>query len=71
MFDFCKGFVYTGFIFHKGLRDLPYCKLNVMFRCKCRLTPCFNLKIHFGKKVLSEIIYCDKCSKFKFTYYGK
>ena len=35
-------------------RDLPYCKLKVIFRSKVDLTPWFNLKIHLRKKFALE-----------------
>ena len=35
-------------------RDLPYCKLKVIFKSKYRLTHCFDLKIHLRKKFSLE-----------------
>ena len=36
-------------------KDLPYCKLKVIFRCKSRLlTHCFDLNIHLRKKSTLE-----------------
>ena len=42
-------------------RDLPYCKLKIIFRSKCPLE----------KKTRSGIIYRYTCSNCKVTYYGK
>ena len=35
-------------------RDLPYCKLKVIFRSCVDLTHCFTLKIHLRKKLALE-----------------
>ena len=52
-------------------RDLPYCKLKVMFRSKCRLKTPFQSKNPFEEKIYSGIIYRYMCSKCKVTYNGK
>ena len=52
-------------------RDLPYCKLKVMFRSKCRLKTLFQFKNPFEEKICSGIIYHYMCSKCKVTYNGK
>ena len=52
-------------------RDLPYCKLKIIFRSKCRLNTLFRFKDPLEKKIRSGIIYCYTCSNGKATYYGK
>ena len=52
-------------------RDLPYCKLKIIFRSKCRLNKLFQFKDPLEKKIRSGIIYRYTCSKCKVTYYGK
>ena len=52
-------------------RDLPYCKLKIIFRSKFRLKTLFRFKDPLEKKIRSGIIYCYTCSNCKVTYYGK
>ena len=52
-------------------RDLPYCKLKVLFRSKCRLNTLFQFKDPLEKKNCSGIIYLCTCSNCKVTYFGK
>ena len=52
-------------------RDLPYCKLKVLFRSKCRLNTLFQFKDPLEKKNCSGIIYRCTCSSCKVTYFGK
>ena len=52
-------------------RDLPYCKLKIIFRSKCRLNTLFQFKDPLEKKIRSGIIYRYTCSNCKVTYYGK
>ena len=52
-------------------RDLPYCKLKIIFRSKCRLNTLFRSKDPLEKKIRSGIIYRYTCSNCKVTYYGK
>ena len=52
-------------------RDLPYCKLKMIFRSKCRLNTLFRFKDPLEKKTRSEIIYRYTCSNCKVTFYGK
>ena len=52
-------------------RDLPYCKLKIIFRCKCRLNRFLQFKDPLDKNIRSEITYCYTCSNCKVTYYGK
>ena len=49
-------------------RDLPYCKLKIIFRSKCRLNTLFRFKDPLEKKICSWIIYCYTCSNCKVTY---
>ena len=51
-------------------RDLPYCKLKIIFRSKCRLNTLFQFKDPLEKKIRSGIIYRYTCSNCKVTYYG-
>ena len=50
-------------------RNLPYCKLKVIFRSKCRLNTLFHFKDSFEKKI--QIIYRSTCSNCNVTYYGE
>ena len=52
-------------------RDLPYCKLEVIFRFKCRLNTLFQFEDSLEKKIRSGLIYRYTCSNCKVTYYGK
>ena len=52
-------------------RDLPNCKLKIIFRSKCRLNTLFQFKDLLKKKIHSGIIYRYTCSNCKVTYYGK
>ena len=52
-------------------RNLPFCKLKIIFRCKCRLNTLFRFKDSLEKKIRSGIIYHYTCSNCKLTYYGK
>ena len=52
-------------------RNLPFCKLKIIFRSKCRLfKDYFILKIHLIK-IHSGIIYRYRCSNCNVTYYRK
>ena len=52
-------------------RDLPHCKLKIIFRCKCRLNTLFRFKDPLQKKIRSRTIDRYTCSNCKVTYYGK
>ena len=52
-------------------RDLPYCKLKVIFSSKCRLKTLFRFKDPLEKIIRSGIIYRYTCSNRKVTYNGK
>ena len=52
-------------------RDLPYCKLKIIFRSKCRLNTLFRYKDPLKKKFRSGMIYRYTCSNFKVTFHGK
>ena len=52
-------------------RDLPYCKLKIIFRSRYRLHTLFRFKDPLEKKIRSGIIHCYTCSNCKVTYYGK
>ena len=52
-------------------RNLPFCKLKVIFRSKCRLNTLFRFKDSLEKKFRSVIIYRYTCSNCNVTYYGK
>ena len=51
--------------------NLPFCKLKIIFRSKCRLNTLFRFKDSLEKKICSGIIYRYTCSNCKVTYYGK
>ena len=52
-------------------RDLPYCKLKVIFGSKCKLNTLFRFKDSLEKKNRPGLIYRYTCSNCKVTYYGK
>ena len=52
-------------------RNLPFCKLKIIFRSKCRLNTLFHFKDSLEKEIHSGIIYRYTCSNCKVTYYGK
>ena len=52
-------------------RNLPFCKLKLIFRSKCRLNTLFRFKDPLGKKIHCRIIYGYTCSNCKVTYYRK
>ena len=52
-------------------RDLPYCKLKIIFRSKCRLNTLCWFKDPLEKKIQSGIIYRYTCSNCEVTFYGK
>ena len=52
-------------------RNLPFCKLKIIFRSKCRLNTLFCFKDSLEKKIRSGIIYRYTCSNYKVTYYRK
>ena len=52
-------------------RGLPYCKLKIIFRSKCRLKTLFRFKDPLQKKIRSRTIDRYTCSNCKVTYYGK
>ena len=52
-------------------RNLPFCKLKIIFRSKCRLNTLLRFKDSLEKKIRSGIIYRCTCSNCKVTYYGK
>ena len=52
-------------------RILPYCKLEVIFRSKCRFNNLFRFKDSLEKKICARIIYWYTCSDSNITYYGK
>ena len=52
-------------------RDLPYCKLKVIFKSKFRLNTLFRFKDSLEKKIPYGIIYRYTCSNCKVTYYRK
>ena len=52
-------------------KNLPFCKLKIIFRPKCRLNTLFRFQDAFEKKIRSGIIYRYTYCNCKFTYYGK
>ena len=50
-------------------RNLPYYKLKIIFRSKCRLNTLSRFKDPLEKKIRSGIIYRYTCSNCKVTYY--
>ena len=52
-------------------RNLPFCKLKIIFRSKCRLNTLFHFKDSLEKKIRSGIIYRYRCCNCNVTYYGK
>ena len=52
-------------------RALPYCKLKIIFRSKCKLNTLFRFKDPLEKKIRSGIIYCYMCSNLRLLIMGK
>ena len=52
-------------------KNLPFCKLKIIFRSKCRLNTLFCFKDSLEEKIRSGIIYRYTCSNCKVTYYEK
>ena len=52
-------------------KNIPFCKLNVVFKSTCRLCNLFRFKDSLEKKILPGIVYRYTCSNCKVTYYGK
>ena len=52
-------------------RNLPYCKLKVIFKFKCRLNTMFRFKDSLEKNIRCGIIYRYTCSNCMVTIYGK
>ena len=52
-------------------KDLPYCKLIIVFRSKCRLNTLIWFKTPLEKKNCSGITYRYTSSNCSVTYYGK
>ena len=52
-------------------RNLPFCKLKMIFRSKCRLNTLFHFKDSVEKKIPPEIICRYRCSNCNVFYYGK
>ena len=52
-------------------RNLPFCKLKIIFRSKCRLNTLFHFKDLLEKKIRPGIIYRYRCSNCNVTHYGK
>ena len=50
-------------------RNLPYCKLKVIFRSKCRLNTLFRFKDSLEKRIRFGVVYRCTCSDCKVTYY--
>ena len=51
-------------------RNLPFCKLKIFFRSKCRLDILFHFKDSLEKKIRSGMIYRYRCSNCNVTYNG-
>ena len=51
--------------------DLPYCKLKIIFRSKCRLDTLFRFTDPLEKKIHSGITFRYTCSNCMVTYYEK
>ena len=51
--------------------DLPYCKLKIIYRSKCRLDTLFRFTAPLEKKVRSGITFRYTCSNCMATYYEK
>ena len=52
-------------------RDLPYCKLKIIFRSKCRLDTLFRFTDPLEKKIRSGITFRYTCCNCMVTYYEK
>ena len=52
-------------------KNLPFCKLIILFGSTCRLNTLFHFKDSLEKKIHSGIIYHYRCSNCNVTYYRK
>ena len=52
-------------------RDLPYCKMKIIFRSKCKLNTLLRFRDPLEREIRYEIIYRYTCSTCKITYYVK
>ena len=52
-------------------KNIPFCKLNIVFRSTCRLDNLRRFKDSLKKKILSGIVCRYTCSNCKVTYYEK
>ena len=52
-------------------QNLPFRKLKIIFRSKCRLDTLFRFKDSLERKICSGIIYHYTCSNCEVTYYRK
>ena len=52
-------------------KNIPFCKLNAVFRSTGRLGNLFRFKNSLGKKICSGIVYRCMFSNYKVTYFGK
>ena len=52
-------------------KNIPFCKLNIVFRSTCRLDNSFRFKDSPEKKILSGTVYHYTYSNCKVAYYGK
>ena len=52
-------------------RNLPFCKLKIIFRSKCRFNTLFHFKDSLEKKFRSGIICRYRCSNCNVTYYRR
>ena len=52
-------------------KNIPFCKLNVVFRSICRLCNLFRFIDSLEKIMLSGITYRYACGNYKVSFYGK
>jgi Uri superfamily endonuclease len=52
-------------------REIPFCKLKIVFTSKLRLSSFFNFKDKMPKALLSKIVYKFSCGSCNASYYGK
>ena len=50
-------------------KNIPFCKLNVVFRSTCRLSNLFRFKDSLEEKILFGIVYHYTCSNCEVTCY--
>ena len=52
-------------------QNLPFCKINVIFKSSIRMSNVFNFKDNICKELKSGVVYRFECGSCNAAYYGK